>query len=213
MYISNVDVMYNRVWFNGNWLIALLIIWLAVLMPTQSLGQSQTSKYQIGDLAPNFVGQDQFGNKIELNETLKKSPVVLMFYRGYWCPYCNKQLAQLEDSLSFITDKGGVVIAVTPEQPEGIKKTIEKTGASFLIIHDKDLKIMKEYGISFEMEETLLKRYKKKGLMVEENNGANGPNLPVPATYIINTDGRILYAFYDPDYKNRATVRKILENL
>ena len=169
--------------------------------------------YTVGDIAPNFRGVDQFGNEFKLSKVLKKSPVVLIFYRGHWCPYCNKQLSQLEDSLNFIQEKGGVVVAVTPEQPKGIDQTMKKTGASFKIIHDKDIKIMKQYNVGFELDEELIIRYKRKKLMVEENNGANGPNLPVPATYIINTDGRILYSFYDPDYKNRATVRKILENL
>lgn len=173
------------------------------------LAQNPESKIKVGQTAPTFSGVDQFGNPFELNEALGKGPVVLMFYRGYWCPYCNKQLSQLQDSLKFINERGGMVVAVTPEQPEGIKKTIDKTGASFKIIHDKGLKIMSTYGVEFRLDEALIKKYSRIGMM----NGDNGPNLPVPATYIINTDGQVLYGFYDPNYKKRATVSKILENL
>lgn len=119
----------------------------------------------------------------------------------------------MEDSLNFITEKGGVVVAVTPEKPESIAKTVDKTGASFKIIYDKDLTIMNIYQVAFRMEESLLKRYKRRGIDVVDTNGNNGPNLPVPATYIIGRDKKILYAFFDPDYKKRATVGKILQNL
>ncbi|MEP1781018.1 peroxiredoxin-like family protein, partial [Reichenbachiella sp.] len=158
-------------------------------------------------------GIDQNGGSFELYEILKKGPVVLMFYRGFWCPHCNKQLSQMEDSLDFITQKGGIVVAVTPEKPESVEKTIDKTGASFKIIHDKDLSIMNIYHVAFNLEEAMLKKYKKWGIDVVEANGDNGPNLPVPATYIIGQDRQILYTFFDPDYKKRATVGKILQNL
>lgn len=177
--------------------------------------QAQEAPYQLntGDEALNFKGVDQNGEAFELYDALEKGPVVLMFYRGYWCPHCNKQLSQMEDSLNFITAKGGIVVAVTPEKPESVAKTVEKTGASFKIIYDQDLTIMNTYHVAFKMEESLLKKYKKWGIDLDETNGDNGPNLPVPATYIIGQDKKILYAFFDPDYKKRATVGKILQNL
>lgn len=178
-----------------------------------TIAQNVTSPLKKGDKAFNFTGKDQSGNAFELYKALDKGPVVLLFYRGYWCPYCNKQLSQMEDSLQFITDKGGMVIAVTPEKPEGIAKTIEKTDASFKIIHDDDLTIMKAYDVAFKIEESMLKKYKNWGIDLMDNNGNNGPNLPVPATYIIGQDRKIIYAFFDPDYTKRATVGKILQNL
>ncbi len=176
---------------------------------------AQEGPFQLseGDKALNFQGIDQNGKSFEFYEALDKGPVVLMFYRGFWCPHCNKQLSQMEDSLSFITEKGGIVVAVTPEKPESIAKTVDKTGASFKIIHDKDLSIMNTYHVAFKMEEVLLKKYKKWGIDLDAANGDNGPNLPVPATYIIGQDKKIMYAFFDPDYKKRATVGKILQNL
>lgn len=84
---------------------------------------------------------------------------------------------------------------------------------AFKIIHDKDLTIMNRYHVAFKLEESMLKKYKAYGIDVARSNGDNGPNLPVPATYIIGQDKKILYAFFDPDYKKRATVGKILQNL
>lgn len=191
--------------------------WVAVilvgLLSQFAMAQEAPFQLNVGDEALNFQGIDQNGKAFELYDALEKGPVVLMFYRGFWCPHCNKQLSQMEDSLNFITDKGGIVVAVTPEKPESINKTIDKTGASFKIIHDKDLSIMNTYHVAFRMEEALLKKYKKWGIDLDSANGENGPNLPVPATYIIGQDKKILFAFFDPDYKKRATVGKILQNL
>lgn len=191
--------------------------WVAVilvgLLSQFAMAQEAPFQLNVGDEALNFQGIDQNGKAFELYDALEKGPVVLMFYRGFWCPHCNKQLSQMEDSLNFITDKGGIVVAVTPEKPENINKTIDKTGASFKIIHDKDLSIMNTYHVAFRMEEALLKKYKKWGIDLDSANGENGPNLPVPATYIIGQDKKILFAFFDPDYKKRATVGKILQNL
>jgi peroxiredoxin len=150
---------------------------------------------------------------MRLKDLVKKGNVVLIFYRGNWCPYCNRQLSQLQDSLQFIIDKGAQVIAVTPEQPEGILKTIEKTKASFPIIFDEDRKIMKAYDVSFAVDEKSISRYKMAGIDLEENNGKNGANLPVPAVYIINKESTIIYRFFEPNYKKRASVKEIIKNL
>ncbi|MEO9965696.1 MAG: peroxiredoxin-like family protein [Reichenbachiella sp.] len=187
----------------------------SVMLIAAVISRAQDAPFQLsqGDIALNFSGVDQNGDTFELYNALEKGPVVLMFYRGHWCPHCNKQLSQMEDSLNFITEKGGIVVAVTPEKPEGVAKTVDKTGASFKIIHDKSLDIMNTYHVTFKLEEVMLKKYKHWGIDLVENNGDNGPNLPVPATYIIGQDKKILYAFFDPDYKKRATVGKILQNL
>lgn len=193
--------------------IGLVSLLFVIMVSPLANAQEMPIQLKEGDEAYNFDGVDQNGEIFNLYEALKKGPVVLMFYRGFWCPHCNKQLSQMEDSLSFITERGGIVVAVTPEKPESIEKTVEKTGASFKIIHDKDLSIMGTYHVAFRLEEAMLKKYKKWGIDVVGANGDNGPNLPVPATYIIGQDKKILYAFFDPDYKKRATVGKILQNL
>lgn len=163
--------------------------------------------------APDFRAKDQHGNEIRLRDLWKKGRVVLVFYRGEWCPYCNKHLQRLEDSLQLIKDKGATVVAITPEQPESIAKTIEKTKAEYTIIHDLDLKIMKAYEVEFEVPENTLKRYRNGGIKLDEVNGKNGNYLPVPATYIIDKEGNITYRFFNTDYKKRPSVKEILDNL
>jgi len=167
----------------------------------------------IGSKAPDFKGKDQNDIDIKLKDLLKKGKVVLVFYRGQWCPYCNKQLAALQDSLQLIIDKGATLLAVSPEKIEMIDKTVEKTKAEYSILHDKDLKIMKGYDVDFEVPENTVTRYRNSGLDLEKLNGENGTNLPVPAVYIIDKESTITYRFFDKDYKKRPSVKEILGNL
>lgn len=164
--------------------------------------------------APDFSAKDQNGNTVRLKDLLKKGKVVLVFYRGNWCPYCNKYLSKLEDSLQLIRDKGATVVAITPELPENVNKTIEKTRAEYSVIYDEDLRIMKAYDVEFEVPENVLTRYRNSGLKIEEVNGKkNGNFLPVPATYVIDKEANIKYRFFQADYKQRPSIKEILENL
>jgi len=167
----------------------------------------------IGSKAPDFKSKDQSGNEVRLKELLKKGKVILVFYRGQWCPYCNRELSKLQDSLQLIQAKGATVIAVSPEKPEGISATIEKTKASYSVLYDEGLKIMKAYDVEFEVPENTLTRYRNANIDIEKNNGLNGKFLPVPAVYIIDKESNITYRFFDQDYKKRPSVKELLDNL
>jgi peroxiredoxin len=175
--------------------------------------QSAPEGLFIDSRAPDFKAKDQYGQEIRLKDLLKKGKVVLVFYRGQWCPYCNRQLKKLEDSLQLIKAKGATLIAVTPERPENVSITIEKTKAEYSILYDEGLKIMKAYDVAFEVPENTLTRYRNSGLDIEANNGPNGKYLPVPAVFIIDKESTITYRFFESDYKKRASVLEILANL
>ena len=187
-----------------------LFLMLAVYF---AYGQSAPEGLFIDSKAPDFKAKDQYGQEIRLKDLLKKGKVVLIFYRGQWCPYCNKQLKKLEDSLQLIKDKGATLIAVTPEKQESISATIEKTTATYSILFDDGLKIMKAYDVAFEVPENTLTRYRNTGIDIEANNGINGKYLPVPAVYIIDKESNIIFRFFEPDYRKRPSVQQILDNL
>ena len=178
-----------------------------------SFTDSEPKGLQLGELAPNFTALNQDSKQINLHEMLKSGPVLLLFYRGEWCPYCNKQLKQLEDSLSYITKKGAKVIAVSPEKHENIIKTIKKTNASYSVVSDENTSIMNAYKVNFELDSIAKIKYKGYGIDLNDRNGTNGYNLPVPAVYIINKEGRITYRYFDTDYKKRASVQEIINHL
>lgn len=179
-----------------------------------TVAQEKPEGLFINSKAPDFKATDQHGNEIRLKDVLKDSLVVLVFYRGQWDPYCYKHLRKLEDSLQLIKNKGARLIAVTPEKPEYISKTIEKTNASFPIIYDKETKIMKAYAVMFEVDEKTVSRYKNADIDLATASGQKDKiYLPVPAVYIISKEGTIIYRFFDADYRKRATVQDILDNL
>lgn len=176
-------------------------------------GQNVAQGLAVGSKAPAFTGKTPFGKTVKLTKLLKKGPVVLLFYRGQWCPYCNRQLKALQDSMQLLTDKGAHVLAVTPETAENVGKTVGKTGAAFPIISDVGLTIMKAYDVAFEVDSKTVEKYKGYGIDFKVANGSNGAMLPVPAVYIIGKDGLIKYRFFDKDYTKRPTVKDLLGNL
>ena len=191
----------------------MILAFLCFFMAVSAGAQETPEGLFIDSKAPDFRAKDQHGNEVHLKDLLKEGKVVLVFYRGQWCPYCNRQLKKLEDSLQQIRDKGATLIAVTPEKPESVAKTIEKSGAVYPILYDEGLKIMKAYDVDYEVPENTLTRYRNAGLDIEANNGTNGKCLPVPAVYIINKQSTITYRFFDTDYKKRPSVLEILANL
>lgn len=188
-------------------ILALIIFYLA-LLPAQA--QQYPSGINVAAKAPQFEAKDQNGNNVQLNQLLKKGTVVLIFYRGQWCPHCNRQLKQLEDSLNFLKEKGASLVAITPEKPENIKKTMAKTKASYPILFDEGLKIMKQYEVAYDVDAVTIDKYKKYGIDFNEVNGNNGAVLPVPAVYIINKTGEIVYKFFDTNYTKRPSVKELL---
>ena len=184
-----------------------------LVLATVVLAQQNPEGLFAGGKAPDFKANDQDGKEVRLKELLKKGPVVVVFYRGYWCPFCNKALKRLSDSLELITAKGATLVAITPEISANIDTTIEKTGAKFSILHDKDLKIMKAYNVSFEVPENTVTRYRNAGLDFNKLNGENGTNLPVPAVYIINKQSDVIWRYFETDYKKRPSVQAILDNI
>src|SRR6188474_1529293 len=192
------------------------IVFLISLLGTQTFlfSQEKPEGLFINSKAPDFKATDQYGNEVRLKDVLKDSLVVLIFYRGQWCPYCKRQLKKLEDSLQLIKDKGAKLIAVTTEKNEYILKTIEKTKASYSLLYDKEMKIMKAYAVAFEVDERTVARYKNADIDLAAANGQKDKvYLPVPAVYIINKERTIRYRFFDADYKKQPTVKDILENL
>ena len=183
-------------------------------LSTSLIAQQAPSGLSVNDQAPLFTGRDQEGIARSLEQQLQKGPVVLIFYRGQWCPYCNRYLKKLEDSLSLITLKGASVMAITPESSENILKTVEKTRASFPVIHDTALTIMKQYDVAFEVDSKTVEKYRGYGIDFKAVNGDdNGANLPVPAVYIISKEGKIIYRYFNKDYTKRASVLEILQHL
>jgi len=169
---------------------------------------------KVGDTAPDFVLGNANGKPVSLSSKLKQGPVVLIFYRGTWCPYCNIQLHALQESLPAFEKQGAQLVAVTPQTPDKSLAQVNKDKYPFEILSDLEYKVAKDYKLYFEVPLELHEFYKKKfGLDIEVFNGKGRLGLPVPGTYVINTDGKIVAVHAELDYKQRMEPKEILDAL
>jgi len=169
-----------------------------------------------GETAPDFTLINAFGKPVNLYNQLKKGPVVLVFYRGAWCPFCNLHLHVLKKSLPELKKYKAQLVTVTPQRPDKSLGQIKKDAYPFEILSDLNDKVMKQYRLYYELSPELDRLYKKKGLDVEKFNGKGRTALPVPGTFIIGTDKVIKAVHAQHDYKERmepADIIKVLMNL
>lgn len=168
----------------------------------------------VGDKAPNVTLIQVDGNEFSLTEAAKKNPVVVFFYRGNWCPACNKQLSHLADSIDMITETGAIVVAISPESPAEMQKSAERTKSKINLLSDVNGEAMKSFDVDFYVNTAYQDKLAKgKDMDLAQHNVQDVAVLPVPATYIIGTDGKIIYRHFDINYTNRSSVMAVLNAL
>lgn len=182
-----------------------------------SIGMDTTSiprGLNVGDNAPEITFTTADNTKKTLSSYYEKQPVVIIFYRGYWCPVCNKHLTEFAEKAKQIEAAGAKLIAITSESYDNVTKTKEQTGANFTIISDADGSIKKAFDVNFKVTKEYQAMIQDKlKASIAETNANKQADLPVPATFIIDKSGKIVYKQFNPDYKIRASVEDILNNL
>lgn len=168
---------------------------------------------ELGETIPNFEIEDPSGGMISLDELLKDGPIVLTFYRGSWCPYCMSELSTVQKRLKKITETGAQVLAISPEIPSETADLVEQKKFGFLFGTDHNNKLAKQLALSFELDAKTIQKYGKYGINVAESNDTEKWELPIPATYVIDTDRTITFAYADEDYSKRADYNKVLKVL
>jgi len=164
---------------------------------------------KIGDQAPDFTLPNAEGKEVQLSKLLEKGPVVLTWYRGSWCPYCNIALAALMEELPALEKAGATLLAISPEKPSYTEEVVEKLDPGFEVLSDTGMKVARDYGIVFKMSEPVAEAMAKYNL--GERNDDKGKELPLAASYVIDQDGTITYAFLDADYRNRAEPSRLVD--
>jgi len=182
---------------------------------TVSLAQSGMVEQALkaGDVMPDFDLPALDGGHIRLSELLKDNPVVISFYRGGWCPYCNLEMQALQRALPDIEQAGGKLIAIAPELPEHAGEMRDKGNLSFPLLHDRDNALTRTLGLVFTLPDILRPVYEGFGIDLQESQGNSSFELPVPATYIVRPDGVVAFAFIDVDYTRRMEPGRIVEIL
>jgi peroxiredoxin len=156
-----------------------------------------------GDGFPDVTLTDQVGRAVDVTALAAEGPLVVTFYRGGWCPYCNLELRAYQRALPEITRLGARLIAITPETPDNALTTAEKNDLAFAVLSDEQGRLADALGIRFELSDAVKSYFVKAGHDLPARNGNDKWSLPMPATYVIEKGGRIALAFVDPDYRKR----------
>lgn len=178
----------------------------------ESRADASESAVKIGT-APDFELNDPSGKTFKLSEALKKGPVILAFYRGGWCPFCNKQLHDLQAHLDQFKKLGAELVAISPQSPEKTEWTETKNQLTFTVLSDPGGVVAKKYRLIYKVGGATSALYSAMGIDLAKTNASAVAELPVPATYVVNRDGQIAYSFVDADYKKRSDPADIVAAL
>lgn len=164
----------------------------------------------IGAIAPPFSLPDAYGAQVDLSSLLSKGPVVLIFYRGGWCPFCNMHLRAFQLARPHVRALGAQVVLISPELGAHGQTLVERHALLFPVLSDSDNRVARQYGLVFRMPTELRAEYLADGVDLAEHNGDTSWELPMPATFVVSADGRICYAFVSADYTQRAEPEEVL---
>lgn len=165
----------------------------------------------IGASVPDVTLKSEDGKPLKLKKTVTEKPAVVIFYRGGWCPYCNMQLGQLQSIEADLVELGYQLLAISPDRPGKLAESREKKELSYTLLSDADMAAAKEFGIAFRVADETREKYDEYGIDLEEASGKKHHLLPVPAVFILGTDGRIKFTYVNPDYKTRLAPDVLLE--
>ncbi|WP_338763976.1 peroxiredoxin-like family protein [Bernardetia sp. ABR2-2B] len=169
---------------------------------------------KVGQTLPNFELPNQDEKLIPAQNLYQKGFLVITFYRGVWCPYCNADLANLNKYVPQIEELGGKMIAISPEKPEFLQKIIKTQNLNFDILHDQSNQVADKLGLRFEMPSSLIELYRDKfKINLEEHHGDTDWTLPMPARFLVDKNGIVRYAESNPDYTKRPNPDELLDVL
>jgi len=168
---------------------------------------------KVGEQLPSFTLTNQLDEQISLESLTAKGPVIVTFYRGGWCPYCNLELAAYQQALSEIEAAGATLVAITPELPDASLSTAEKNALKYQVLSDVDATYANELNLVFSLPEELRPIYLSFGIDIEKHNGPGQYGLPLAATYVLDQSGKITSAFVDADYTKRQEPSEVVAAL
>ena len=189
-----------------------IILFLALIITASLQAQvpekaEDISPLLIGESIPDATLLDVDGKEINLLNVIKEKPTVLVFYRGGWCPYCNQQLAALGDVEKEIVALGYQIVAISPDHYEMLKPTLEADAVNYNVFSDTGAKFIQEIGIGFKTPE------RAKGYIAKKTKKEATDVLPVPTVFVLDTSGKILFEYINPDYSTRLSSELLMANL
>lgn len=183
---------------------SLLISSAALAQTTVAASAADAKPLEVGAKAPSAKLKDVDGKEIKLKEVLAGKPTVLIFYRGDWCPFCNAHLADLAQVEDKLKGLGFQIVAISPDLPSELQKTVAKHKLDFTLLSDSEAKALKKYGVAFKVDDNTFGMMKDKyNVDLERSSGQTHHILPVPSVFLIDKEGKIVFVHSNPDYKVR----------
>lgn len=184
-----------------------------VIAKAKALQQGKNA-IKIGEKAPSFELPNLEGKQISLTNILSKGPAIVTFYRGDWCPYCNLQLRALQNRLADIHALGATLIAISPQVPDGSLTKNEINNMDFTVLSDQNAKVASQFGVAWEIPEFLMEHMRvDRNLDLAKINNVNANISSIPASFILNSNGTVIWNYVNVDYRTRSEPDEIIEVL
>ena len=186
---------------------------LSILLLGTALTQAQTNSTALkaGDAIPDVTLRTEENKEVSLRKLVSEKPTVLIFYRGGWCPFCNRHLQSLAGIEDDLNKAGAQLLAISMDQPSKLKETPNRDKLHYRLLSDSDAAAAKAFGIAFKVDDATVEKYKGYGINLDAASGNDHHILPHPAVFVADTSGKIRFAHVNPDYKVRLETKKILE--
>lgn len=168
---------------------------------------------KVGDNLPNFILSNQDGKNISLLDLQSRGPVIINFFRGAWCPYCNIELEALQENFPELEKFGASLVVISPQNHENALKTQKSKKLSFDVLVDANNSYAKKLNLVFSLSQPLQKVYSSFGINLPQSNGDSSWTLPMPARILVDEKGTVHYADISPDYTDRPEVEDVIQTL
>ena len=165
---------------------------------------------QQGEVAPDFEVRTAEGEVFTFDADQQDGKTMLIFYRGGWCPYCNRHLQALQDVVPKLREAGINVLFLSADRPEILYESLDEPDIQYTLLSDAAMTASRAYGLAFVVDDATVARYREYGIDLEAASGYDHHQLPVPAVYVLGSDGTVEFVFTDADYKNRLQPEQVL---
>lgn len=191
---------------------------VSCLLATTGIGQDSivattpdsTKPLQVGSSIPDVAVNDATGSTVSLKSLHQDRPVVLVFFRGGWCPICTKHTQELIKIYPQIKELGADLVGISPDSPKSSTDNATKNSIAFPILSDADVTAARAFGLAFTVDDQTIAKYKGFGIDLEKASGRDHHALPIPAVYIVDKAGKVVFAHSNPDYRQRLDTKTII---
>ena len=194
-----------------------LVLFLYGLMAVAAASQqvpdnaAEVRPVAVGERAPAFTASGPAGGEYAFRPAELDGPAILIFYRGGWCPYCNRHLAQLRHAVPQLREAGYEVLFLSADRPSRLRSSLEEPDLDYRLLSDASMAIARSWGVAFRVDDETAERYRRVGIDLQAASGHDHQQLPVPSVFLVDADGFVRFRYVNPDYRERLGAEALLD--